>query len=210
MAYGAARISATCAFATVQVTGEIPTKNELDMLMRKMDENHDGVISWGEFLSAITEWFAEEERASVVSTAGGSNSRKRKLEGGSSSEARIKLHRRIQTFFKQFQRHDNFDEIREKLMKQISSTAASDSLDAGLGLGGSAARVYEVESKKFSAKEKLERLDLSNENLKYLSDISLGITSNDVNVAHTCTQVVTTLAAISSARLASERVNASV
>lgn len=177
-----------------QVTNETPTKNELDMLMRKMDENNDGVISWNEFLSAITDWFAEEERASS-SAAGagggglGSSGRKRKFEGGSSSEARIKLHRRIQSFFTQFQRHANFDEIREKLMKQIASSAGDSLLDGSGGGAGSAARSYDLMSKKFTPKEKLERLDQSNENLKYLSDITLGITSNDVNVAFTCTQV---------------------
>ncbi len=155
-----------------------PSSSDLEMLMKKMDTNNDGSISWDEFLTAMTEWLCDEDRAAVAVAGSpiiGSKRKETSSTGSSGVDLRSKIHKRIQGFFKQFQRHNNFDEMREKLLKQIkeANTAAADD---------------DEDVSTLTPQEKLDRLEMAREYMGQLSEIAQGINSNDVSVALTCTE----------------------
>lgn len=151
-----------------EITKEEPTPSELNMLMRKMDANNDGTISWNEFLQAMTEWFADEDKV-VMPTIG----TKRK-EHPTAADVRTKIHKRIQGFFKQYKKSTDFDQIRAKLLAQVQDHKTSDG-DADDYTGT------------LTPQERLARVEKSREYLQFLADIASGISSNDVEVALKCT-----------------------
>lgn len=100
--------------------GAQPSKDELDTLMKKMDENGDGVIQWSEFLTAISSWIVEEEE---TKDASGSASRKRKEAPTSAQQARLKIHRQISGFFNHVRKTPNHDRLRELYQEAQSREA---------------------------------------------------------------------------------------
>jgi len=156
-------------------TGQAPSESDLATLMRKMDANNDGTISWEEFCSAITEWLAEDEKTSAQGTGDEIfGKRKAPLSG------RVEIHRRIHRFFKQFQRHKDFDQMRQTFVNEVlTNSRAGLSPEAILG-----------------AQECIARLDRSHAIIAQLSDVAQGIQSNDVDVAVSCTQALADLLSV--------------
>jgi len=180
---GDASISATelGAVITNLAQGVKPSDQELQALMKKMDSNNDGVIGWDEFLQAIAVWLKEEDETkddSSSSSSSSSKSRKRKEPpAGGPTQARAKIHKQISSFFLQFKRQTNFDEIRKKYSESKAEDNRHGSEDQGF-------------RKDPTAQEKAAALELSQ---KYLPDVPLmirGINGNDPSIATKCTNGV--------------------
>jgi hypothetical protein len=82
--------------------------------MKKMDTNNDGVIEWKEFADALGSWLREESagrdrKGSAAAAAAGAGA------GAGAASARALIHKRISSFFLQFKRATNFNEIRAKM-----------------------------------------------------------------------------------------------
>lgn len=111
-----------------KLSGATPTKQEVEAMLRKIDSNQDGVISWEEFVGALQAWIAEED-SSIQPVTG----RKRKQHPTSPQQNRSKVHRRIQSFFLQFQKKQNFSVIRQKYFANNSSSQKTAYLSSNEG-----------------------------------------------------------------------------
>eukprot|EP01119_Soliformovum_irregulare_P013118 TRINITY_DN3460_c0_g1_i1.p1 TRINITY_DN3460_c0_g1~~TRINITY_DN3460_c0_g1_i1.p1 ORF type:complete len:953 (-),score=284.24 TRINITY_DN3460_c0_g1_i1:498-3326(-) len=77
------------------ITEESPSDSELQKIMITLDKDKNGKITWDEFITSMSAWFAEEFKAQ-----GDDTPRKRKLE--SSVQDRQDVHKKVKNFFQQF------------------------------------------------------------------------------------------------------------
>lgn len=164
-----------------ELAGMEPSPTELDQLLRLIDENNDGIISWEEFLAALGKWLAEENGKGDSSSS--SISGKRKEAPTSPMQARVKIHQRISMFFMQFKRESDFNEIRDKF-RSLNQGGFHD--DISLIFDDMNDSSYEASTDT----EKKEKLEEVTEALEYMHEMAAGISSNDPAVALKCVQGV--------------------
>src|SRR4051812_42737496 len=78
-----------------------------------MDTDKNGIIDFKEFVDCLQNWLTEESR---------DESTVRKTQTSNANKAREQIHKRISSFFTQFKRASNFDEIRAKMAADAKAT----------------------------------------------------------------------------------------
>lgn len=154
--------------------GAAPSPAETDALMKKMDTDGDGAISWAEFLAALTAWLKEEDESKSDRPT-----RKRKDAPQTASSVRVKIHKQISGFFMQFKRATDFDAVRAKYAALSKEREGKESKTPLCSIERVA-----------TAAEKAAALTKAKERLGALPRIAVGISGEDPAAALACTEEV--------------------
>eukprot|EP01125_Pyxidicula_operculata_P010084 TRINITY_DN331_c1_g1_i2.p1 TRINITY_DN331_c1_g1~~TRINITY_DN331_c1_g1_i2.p1 ORF type:complete len:645 (+),score=128.51 TRINITY_DN331_c1_g1_i2:2-1936(+) len=92
-----------------------PTDTEMEQILAAVDKNKDGVISWDEFLTTMTDWLNDDINQNH-------RNKRRKLNP---DQERHELHRQIKSFFSQFRPAQSFKQIRAKLQRYGSMSSSA-------------------------------------------------------------------------------------
>jgi len=87
-----------------------PSELEFNLLLKTVDKDQDGKISWDDFLQSMKDWFSQDWKMKDI--------KRRKLN---SQDERLEIHRNIKLFFSQFKPVKNFEQMRSKLVRAGSS-----------------------------------------------------------------------------------------
>jgi Ca2+-binding EF-hand superfamily protein len=183
--------SSELGFVMSKISGVEPSPLELKSLMAKMDANNDGMIQWEEFVSSLSSWIAEEDAAELDdftsssttdSTSTDTPTRKRKATaslassspGLSPATSRSRVHKRISSFFCQFKRATNFDQIRESLAAEAKEAAAGTSNS----LSSTSSASVSSSLSKYSAQDRLNKITRCKTLLSQLPQMLLCINGN--------------------------------
>jgi len=98
--------------------GSEPSDVEFNQLLKIVDKDQDGMISWDDFLGSMRDWFKEDWKTKDI--------KRRKLNP---EDERIEIHRNIKLFFSQFKPAETFDHLRSILVRAGSMVSPFYNLD---------------------------------------------------------------------------------